>query len=362
MAVTILLLGSLAGCSWAPGYHLNSSDLDTSQPTPASKSLPPLILITAELVAAQENYRLEQKNDLVPPPSGPTSYEDYIIGHGDILSITVWDHPELTIPAGEFRSPELAGNLVDARGRIFYPYVGEIEVAGLTVAQVRILLSEKLRHNIQNPQVDLRVAAFRSKKVLITGEINTPNVIPLTDRPLTLLEAVNLAGGPTDKADLREVRLTRGGTVTRVDLLALYKNGSGFPIMLQPDDQVYVPDNADNKVYVLGEVDKPMVVPMIHRHLTLADALGQSGGISTDNAAADQIFVIRNVAGQAKVYRLDGNSADSLLLATAFNLERHDVIYVAPTGLTVWNRVINKILPTVQTIWQTHNLIENWSD
>jgi polysaccharide export outer membrane protein len=105
-----------------------------------------------------------------------------------------------------------------------------------------------------------------------------------------------------------------------------------------------------------------MVVPMIHKRLTLADALGAGGGISADNADAGQIFVIRNEAGQAKVYQLDGNSADSLLLATTFDLERHDVIYVAPTGLTVWNRIVGKILPTVQTIWQTQNLLDRWSD
>jgi len=235
-------------------------------------------------------------------------------------------------------------------------------VAGLTVAQVRALLAERLSLNIQNPQVDLRVAAFRSKKVLITGEVKTPNVIPLTDRPLTLLEAVNLAGGATTQADLRGVRLTRAGAVTRVDLLNLYKDGTTNPIVLQSGDQVYVPDNSDNNVYVLGEVSKPMVVPMIHQHLTLADALGQSGWINQLDADASQIFVIRNEAGLVKVYQLDGNSADSLLLATTFELNKHDVIYVAPTGLTVWNRIVGKILPTVQTIWQTSNLIDRWSD
>jgi polysaccharide export outer membrane protein len=358
------LLSSLSGCAWAPGHRLTGSDL--GQPPAAgleqTAAIPPLIPITAELVARQQAERLRRTGEPLAPPPAHQAYQDYIIGPGDILAVTVWDHPELTIPAGEFRSPELAGSLVDARGRIFYPYVGEIEVAGLNVAQVRALLAERLSLNIRNPQVDLRVAAFRSKKVLITGEVKTPNVIALTDRPLTLLEAINLAGGPTPLADLREVRLSRAGSVSRVDLLALYQDGTPNPIILQPDDQVYVSDNLNNTVYVLGEVSKPMVVPMIHKRLTLADALGAGGGISADNADAGQIFVIRNEAGQAKVYQLDGNSADSLLLATTFDLERHDVIYVAPTGLTVWNRIVGKILPTVQTIWQTQNLIDRWSD
>ncbi len=364
LLVISTLLSSLTGCAWAPGQRLNRSDLgkaETTAPEPAGK-LPPLIPITAELVAMQQAEQSPPATEIKSPPAAPLAYEDYIIGPGDILTVTVWDHPELTIPAGEFRAPDLAGSLVDAHGSIFYPYVGEIKVAGLSVAQVRSLLAERLSKNIQNPQVDLRVAAFRSKKVLITGEVRTPNVIPLTDRPLTLLEAINLAGGATPQADLREVRLTRAGDVRRVDLLTLYKEGARTPIILQSGDQVYVPDNFDNNVYILGEVSKPMVVPMVHRHLTLADALGQSGGINQQDADAGQIFVIRNDSGQVKVYQLDGNSADSLLLATTFNLERHDVIYVAPTGLTVWNRIVGKILPTVQTIWQTSNLLDKWTN
>ncbi|MEN8135085.1 MAG: polysaccharide export protein [Thermodesulfobacteriota bacterium] len=359
-AITTLLLGFPTGCSWAPGHHLTSADLDTSQSISASESLPPLITITAEMIAQQEAARLEKKLPLSTFPSEAIPYDDYTIGPGDILSVIVWDHPELTIPAGAYRSPEGAGNLVDARGRIFYPYVGEIEVAGLTIAQVRKLICEKLSQDIKNPQVDLRVAAFRSKKVLVTGEIKTPKVIPLTDRPMTLLEAVNLAGGPTDHADLRDVRLTRKGDVSQVDLLALYKGGLTAPIVLQPNDQVYIPDNNDNNVYIMGEVSKPMVVPMSHRRLTLADALGAGGGISSENADASQIFVIREEDAQAKIYQLNGNSPDSLLLTTTFNLEKHDIIYVAPAGLTIWNRVIGKLLPTVQTIWQTHNMIDNW--
>jgi len=356
-------LYSLTGCAWAPGHRLTGDDLGkTPMDQTVKKSEIPLIPITAELIAKQQTERLTRTASVPASSSEPVIDGLYIIGSGDILTVTVWDHPELTIPAGEFRSPELAGNLVDFRGNIFYPYVGEIKVAGLTVAEVRALLAEKLSRYIRNPQVDLRVAAFRSKKIVVTGEVENPNIIALTDRPLTLLEAINLAGGPTKLADLREVKLSRGGDVSRIDLLAFYRKGNPAPLVLQSGDQIYVPDNRDNTVYVLGEVRKSMAVPMIHRHLTLADALSQSGGISEENADAGQILVFRAEAGHAKAYRLDANSADALILATAFNLQKHDVVYVAPTGLTIWNRIVGKILPTVQTIWQTNSLIDNWTD
>ena len=366
LAAIVTILALVAGCSLAPGTRKPSSiefrpllPSFSAEPRKEEPGTPPIIPITAELVATQKAARLQdQAGGAAMPPSASANAE-YVIGPGDVLAVTVWDHPELTIPAGEFRAAEIAGSLVDAAGMIYYPYVGQLKVAGLTIPEVRTRLTEELSRNIRNPQVDLRVAAFRSKKILITGEVKTPNVIPLTDRPITLLEAINLAGGTTPAADLRNVRLNRDKKIFHLDLLAIYRDGIREPVIMQPDDQVHVPDNIDNTVYVLGEVAEPALVPMVHRQLSLADALGRAGGINEDAADAGQVYVIRGQLDRPLVFRLDATNADALLLATAFDLEKHDVVYVAPTGLTVWNRIVRQILPTVQTLWQTRAIIRS---
>jgi len=270
-----------------------------------------------------------------------------------VLSIIVWDHPELTIPAGEVRAPESAGRLVNQRGEIFFPYVGVVKVAGKTVDQVRELLAARIARYIAKPQLDVRVAAFRSKKVFVVGEVQNPGAKSIDDVPMTLMEAISRAGYALPEADLTNVTLTRGDKLYRLDLLALYQRADlARRLRLVDGDVINIPDRRDKKVFVLGEVTKPTTLTIDKGRLTLAEALGEAGGVNPVTSDPRRIYVIRGTQQAPEIYQLDAKSPSALLLAEQFELQPRDVVYVSAAGITRWDRVVRQLLPMLQGVNQ----------
>jgi polysaccharide export outer membrane protein len=282
---------------------------------------------------------------------------EYRIAPFDVLQVTVWDHPELTTPTGQYRPPEENGNRVGADGTMFYPHVGVLQVAGKTVAEVRKLLAERLHHVITNPQLDVRVVAFRGKRAQVAGEVVQPSTVPITDVPLRVQDAIALSRGFTPDADWANVTLAREGKVYRLDLQALYERGDlSQNWLLKDGDVVHVADRSRNKVFVLGEVRLPQSRLMTKGRMTLAEALSETGGMDPVTADASGIYVLRGDYDAPSVYRLDASSPDALLLAAQFPLRPRDVVFVSTHKLSQWNRVIGQILPTVQGLWLTYDL------
>jgi polysaccharide export outer membrane protein len=257
-----------------------------------------------------------------------------------------------------FPSAETTGYTVSAEGNIFFPHVGLLPVVGRTVDEIRNALTEKLSRFVRDPQLQVLVAAYRGKRAQVTGEVLQPSPVPITDVPLRVQDAIALAKGFTPEADPANVTLTRNGEVHHLDLLALYERGdTSQNWVLQDGDVVNVGDRSQNKVFVLGEVRKPASLPMVKRRMTLADAIGSTEGLDPVFANPAEIFVFRGHYEAPEIYRLDASSADALLLAAAFQLQPRDVVFVSTYNLGRFNRVVTQILPAVQTVWQTYDIV-----
>jgi len=329
---------------------------------------------------AQQNKAALGATRINPELDKSISNYEYYVGAGDILNVTIWDHPELTIPAGSYRSATEAGHWVHADGQIFYPYIGFVSVEEKSVVEIRADISKRLSKYIESPQVDVNIAAFRSQNAYITGEVKTTGKQAINNVPLTLLDAINNAGGLTGDADWRNVTLTRNGETEVLSLYRLMQKGDLTQNrLIKKGDIVHVPRNDDQKVFVLGDVKTPEMLKIDRAGMTLTEALSSVGGINELSADATGIFVVRS--GQrdtvnepflksvrdnapteqnqqnetngrpetivANIYQLNIKDAAGLMIGTNFKLEPYDVVYVTAAPIERYNRVIRQLLPTI---------------
>lgn len=271
---------------------------------------------------------------------------EYRIGPGDEISIFVFDHPELAIPAGS--DSVNTGFLVQSDGMLTFPFIGSVRASGRTVEELRKDLATRLTEYFPAPQVDVRIATFNSKRVVVGGEVASPVTQFIRATPLTLLEAINAAGGMTTDADPSAITVRRKGMNHRVDLNAFLTAGiaANNPVLLA-DDVVSVPRKTLREVYLLGEVQKPATIELSDETVSLTQALTRQGGLNEMRADARGVFVFRDVAGQMTVYQLDVSSPVALAIGTRFVLQPRDVVYVTKSPLQRWNDTISRILPSV---------------
>jgi polysaccharide export outer membrane protein len=331
--------------------------LNAAPPSGAAGEATPGVVfkeITPQLLQEERlarSHRATQDTSKLATPAEP-----YVIESGDALSIVVWDHPELNgsatalpiagpdaPPAGV--TPAIAF-VVDHDGQIQFPYAGVLKVAGLTEDGARTLLASRLARYINKPNVTLRVQSYRSKRIYVDGEVKQPGVYPINDIPMTLIEAINRAGGMLPNADQSRITLGRAGTSYAIDLPQMVQQGvNPSTIMLRDGDVLRVRSREESKVFVSGEVVAPRALTMHNGRLSLNEALGEAGGINPVSGDAGQIYVLRRSAAEPVVYRLDAQAPGALAMAESFELDPKDLVYVAATPLTNWHRTISQILP-----------------
>jgi len=335
----------LSGCIWAPGQHLSRTVPGPGQIRTSGNDQLDLVAITPRLIAMEQAGRAGVQH--VPQALLDYQPEPYRIGAGDVLYITVWDHPELTVPAGSQQQVNLAGRLVQGDGTLFYPYVGKIPAAGMTPAQLREHLTEKLAAVIHQPQLDVSVLTYASQRVWVSGAARQASVVPVTMVPLTLQDAISTAGFDPAQADLSGVRLTRNGVTHVLDLSRL----GGQPIYLRGEDQIYIPYLDAKEVFVVGEVNLPGAQNFKTGSISLSQALGRSRGLAQATSDGNAVYVIRGAQASdlqqkpSVVYQLEAKSPAAFAVASQFELLPGDVVFVGAAGVTRWSRFVNQLLP-----------------
>jgi polysaccharide export outer membrane protein len=336
---------ALGGCV---GQHMSTSSFNDGEVVQGTDMR--MVEITPQFVASGENTVSAFQ---VPAELMEYRPQSYQIQAGDTLLVTVWDHPELTAPAGTQATAASNGRLVYPDGTMFYPYVGTLKVEGMTIEELRSTLTSRLGKYLRNPQLDVSVTG-NGGQVVLEGAFTNTAPQGLNTVPLTVSKAVGAAGINLEQADISGLTLIRDGRRYPLDMDAMNRSGGGGDIYLKPGDRLYMPFNDRKQVYVLGEVVRPQALTFKTSDMSLTQALGRSGGLNQVTSNGDAVYVIRGVDAShltpqtpsaATVYHLRAKSPAAFALASSFSLRAGDVVFVGPAGITRWNRFLSQLLP-----------------
>jgi polysaccharide export outer membrane protein len=226
---------------------------------------------------------------------------EYLIGAQDVLTVTVWDSPDLS---GKYT--------VETDGSFTFPLIGRVKAGGLTLRQFEAELKKKLADGyFKNPQVSVAVESYRSQRIFIVGEVRSPGTYPLTG-DMTLIEAIARAGSTTPSASLEAIivrapagKQADGPTLPsqkadasdtqRVNLRDLQSGALSKNIALRDGDTIFVP--RAESVYVFGQVRNPGAYALQDPETSVLQALSLAGGV-TDRGATNRIKIVRVVKGK----------------------------------------------------------------
>ena len=229
---------------------------------------------------------------------GTSAGEGYIIGDEDVLQLSVWGNPELSAQVP-----------VRPDGMISFPIVGDVKASGKSPQELKSVLEKELSKYVKTPTVSVMVTAVNSFKVYIVGEgisgLSTGNSsshgaagVMTLKRNTSLLQLLAQLGSLRG-ADLNSSYLLRDGKKLSNDFFRLIVKGDiSQDIQLKPDDTLFIPDNFEKRIMVVGAVKTPMI--MTYREgLTALDAILGAGGF-TEFAKQNDVLIVRKFGKETK--------------------------------------------------------------
>ncbi len=305
------------------------------------------------------------------------------IGVGDTVSVTIWEnsglfgaaqaignHPGLgaVAPTGSGNEAvTLPSQVVGQSGDLSIPFAGRIPAAGLTPAQVEREIIAAIKNSTIAPQVLVTVTENGSAFVTVGGDVNHPGRIPLSITGTRLLDALAIAGGATAQTSDIAIQLTREGVTRRVRLDTLVKEPSEN-IYLKTGDLVYLVREPQTAV-ILGATEKNQQVSFIKANMSLAEVVGNGGGLADTRADPFGVFVFRYEPASVVrslgpetvepdpndlvpvVYQVDLKSPQGYFVAQSFAIRDRDLVYVANTETVQMAKIAN-LVHTFTSIFQ----------
>lgn len=344
-AAALSALVAHSGCSSLPTSGPSSANVRAGQMDPAS--LPyAMVKVTPEVENILERNSVRIGRAFVDRRR-PAEIR---FGIGDIVSVTLFEAAAggLFIPADAGVRPgnfvTLPNQPVDTQGNIMVPYAGIIKAQGRTAVQVQTAIISALRDRALEPQAVVALVDQRASSISVLGEVGTPSRFPASASGERLLDAIARAGGPRNPGYDTFVMLERDGRQATAAFGSLVREPTNN-IYVRPQDTIYVFTQPQTFV-AFGASGQQGQYPFGAWRLSIAEALGKTGGLNDNLADPASVFLYRGepreVAEQLGIncapysgpiipiiYNLNLRDPAGYFLATKFEMRNKDVIFTS---------------------------------
>ena len=283
---------------------------------------------------------------------------------GDTLGLTIWENVDDGLLASEgANATALEEVQVDGAGFIFVPYAGRIRAAGNSPEAVRRVITNKLKEQTPDPQVQVRRLAGDGSTVSLVGSIGGQGVYAIERPTRTLSAMIARAGGVTVEPEIAKITVIRGSHQSTVWFQDLYKN-PGYDIALRGGDRILI--EADTRAFTaLGATGTQNRVKFETQTLSALEAIAQVGGLIANASDPTGVFVFRNepaeianpvlgrsdlTGAQRLVYVLDLTKPNGMFMARDFVIRDGDTLYVTEAPFTQWNKTISALTGSLVSV------------
>ena len=334
------------GCSYLPGINKDLKQQKSSKNINGYYSIKDITIDIISINKLNENqinnYNKSQVKELkysIKNISNIYNYKyEYALGSADTISINLTDTDELD---GSY--------IIGPNGNIDLPFVGQINIDNLTLIETKKKLISVLKKYYKNYDLQIKIEEFNSSKVYILGAVKNQLTINLNQKPIKLIDAAIQANYNPNSADKNygnKGLLRRDNQVYKIDINKIFQStDTKENFYLKKNDVVFVDRNSE-ALHVFGEITKPGVYfPNMDYSLT---ELISSASLNNLTANASKVYVIRedyNSFLKINIFKLDVSNPINLVLGKRFMLKPKDIIFIPPTRLVKWNRVISLLTP-----------------
>jgi len=269
----------------------------------------------------------------------------YSIGSGDVINISITDIDDID---GSYT--------ISPTGDVTIPYVGQVVVNDKTKEEAQEFINNVLKGFYQEPETIVKIEQYNSAYVYITGAINRPLSILLSEQPLKILDALIKAGYVKDqKTYMKTALLRRDNKVYEIDLYELLnRNNTNLDIYLRKDDVLHVSEADTDQAYAFGEFTTSGPIS-VYKDLTLTELLATKG-INKATAKTKNIYVLRENTTKflyIDIFSINLNNPAAFIAANNFYILPDDIVFIPSTKLVKWNNVISLLTPS-ETLFKTY--------